>query len=124
MKKVSGGGLPVEIWSRFMRDAHQGVPPTGLPLGDWRGLEPAPPVPSAPVLTDQTVADVPAPAAAPIQLHTDPADAPAPASPPPRRAAPVRGAPAPPVPPADIPRAGAAPPPRDKNLINRLLGAL
>ena len=25
-KKVTGGGLPVEIWSRFMRAAHQGVP--------------------------------------------------------------------------------------------------
>ncbi len=24
-KKVTGGGLPVEIWSRFMRGAHQGV---------------------------------------------------------------------------------------------------
>ena len=38
-KKVSGGNLPVEIWSRFMKDAHQGVPPTGLPLGDWRGTD-------------------------------------------------------------------------------------
>ena len=25
-KKVSGGNLPVEIWSRFMKEAHQGVP--------------------------------------------------------------------------------------------------
>ena len=25
-KKVSGGNLPVEIWSRFMKAAHQGVP--------------------------------------------------------------------------------------------------
>ena len=33
-KKVSGGNLPVEIWSRFMKAAHQGVPPAGLPLGD------------------------------------------------------------------------------------------
>ena len=30
-KKVTGGGLPVEIWSRFMRDAHQGVPVEPLP---------------------------------------------------------------------------------------------
>ena len=35
-KKVSGGNLPVEIWSRFMKAAHEGVPPTGLPLGAWR----------------------------------------------------------------------------------------
>ncbi|RDV03889.1 transglycosylase domain-containing protein [Undibacter mobilis] len=31
MKKMTGGGLPVEIWSRYMRDAHQGVPVAGLP---------------------------------------------------------------------------------------------
>ena len=30
-KKVTGGSLPVEIWSRFMRDAHQGVPVASLP---------------------------------------------------------------------------------------------
>jgi penicillin-binding protein 1A len=31
MKKATGGGLPVEIWSRVMRSAHQGVPVAGLP---------------------------------------------------------------------------------------------
>ena len=30
-KKTTGGGLPVEIWSRFMRGAHQGVPVAALP---------------------------------------------------------------------------------------------
>ena len=35
-KKVSGGNLPVEIWSRFMRAAHNGVPPQPLPGGIWR----------------------------------------------------------------------------------------
>jgi penicillin-binding protein 1A len=30
-KKVTGGSLPVEIWSRYMRDAHQGVPVAALP---------------------------------------------------------------------------------------------
>jgi len=30
-KHVTGGSLPVEIWSRFMRGAHQGVPVAGLP---------------------------------------------------------------------------------------------
>ena len=38
-KKVSGGNLPVEIWSRFMKAAHQGVPVAGLPLGAWRNAE-------------------------------------------------------------------------------------
>jgi penicillin-binding protein 1A len=30
-KKTTGGGLPVEVWSRFMRVALQGVQPTPLP---------------------------------------------------------------------------------------------
>ncbi len=34
-KKASGGNLPVEIWSRFMRAAHQGIPPQPLPGGLW-----------------------------------------------------------------------------------------
>lgn len=37
-KKVTGGGLPVDIWSRFMRDAHQGVPVAGLPTAPSGGL--------------------------------------------------------------------------------------
>src|SRR6202035_782942 len=38
-KKVSGGNLPVEIWSRFMKAAHEGVPGAGLPLGAERGAD-------------------------------------------------------------------------------------
>jgi penicillin-binding protein 1A len=30
-KKATGGGLPVEVWTRFMRAAHQGVPVAYLP---------------------------------------------------------------------------------------------
>jgi penicillin-binding protein 1A len=30
-RKAVGGGLPVDVWSRFMRAAHQGVAPAGLP---------------------------------------------------------------------------------------------
>nr|AAP58505.1 putative penicillin-binding protein [uncultured Acidobacteriota bacterium] len=37
MKKVTGGSLPVEIWSRFMRTAHQGVPVAALPNGSSGG---------------------------------------------------------------------------------------
>ncbi len=36
-KRASGGNLPVEIWSRFMRAAHQGVPPQPFPGGIWQG---------------------------------------------------------------------------------------
>jgi penicillin-binding protein 1A len=63
-KKATGGGLPVEIWSHFMRPAHQGVPVAALPeldnglsvaailngagSGGWNGAGTAP-VPPAPV---------------------------------------------------------------------------
>jgi penicillin-binding protein 1A len=30
-RKTTGGGLPVEIWSRYMKAAHQGVPVVSLP---------------------------------------------------------------------------------------------
>jgi penicillin-binding protein 1A len=30
-KKATGGGLPVEVWTRFMRTAHQGVPVAVMP---------------------------------------------------------------------------------------------
>jgi len=39
-RKASGGSLPVDIWSRFMRGAHQGVPPQPLPGGIWQDLGP------------------------------------------------------------------------------------
>ena len=30
-KKLTGGGMPVDIWSRFMKQAHQGLPMADLP---------------------------------------------------------------------------------------------
>ena len=57
-KHVTGGSLPVEIWSRFMRSAHQGVPVASLPgassgslLSGFFGNGPAstPPAPVQPV---------------------------------------------------------------------------
>ena len=41
-QKASGGNLPVEIWSRFMKTAHQGVPVAALPSGIWRAAAPEP----------------------------------------------------------------------------------
>ncbi len=35
-KKASGANLPVEIWSRFMREALKGMVVAGLPSGGWR----------------------------------------------------------------------------------------
>src|SRR5436190_8195709 len=31
MRKLTGGGLPVDVWSRFMKVAHQGVAVADLP---------------------------------------------------------------------------------------------
>ncbi len=45
-KKAVGGGLPVEIWSRFMKAAHQGVAPAALPgLAGGVVVQSAPPPP-------------------------------------------------------------------------------
>jgi penicillin-binding protein 1A len=54
-KKTTGGGIPVEIWSKFMKAAHQGVPVVGLPgttgmpltagLTPFGGSRMAPPAP-------------------------------------------------------------------------------
>jgi penicillin-binding protein 1A len=56
-KKAVGGGLPVEVWSRFMRSAHQGVAPTPLPgleNGGWFNQNPQPNLqPPAPIATNR-----------------------------------------------------------------------
>jgi penicillin-binding protein 1A len=37
-RKATGGGLPVEVWTRFMRAAHQGVPVANLPNSQSGGF--------------------------------------------------------------------------------------
>ena len=37
-RKATGGGLPVEVWTRFMKAAHQGVPVASLPNSQAGGL--------------------------------------------------------------------------------------
>jgi penicillin-binding protein 1A len=117
-KKVSGGNLPVDIWSRFMKAAHQGVPVAALPSGVWRNADAPAPEPAPPPPTDAV--------GEPLAIGRS--AEPAPAAPP----APIRRALAPaesdaPVPPASIPNsdnyAPAGPPPRDKSLLNKLFGA-
>jgi penicillin-binding protein 1A len=52
-KKITGGGLPVEVWSRFMKVAHQGVPIADLPgvtAAPAVALFPPAMMPSAPVV--------------------------------------------------------------------------
>ena len=99
MKKITGGNLPVDVWSRFMREALQGAVPSGLPLGEWR--DDAQPAPASPVA-----------AGAPLEIN--------------RAAAP--GAPAGRggafLPPASIPNVARGPAPRDKNILEKLLGQL
>ncbi len=54
MKKVTGSGLPAEVWNRFMRAALAGSTPVPLPATQWErapGLfDPSPPIASAPSL--------------------------------------------------------------------------
>ena len=46
-----------------MKDAHQGVPPSGLPLGDWRGTDPALAEPSPPIFPEAAAGSLDSPAA-------------------------------------------------------------
>jgi penicillin-binding protein 1A len=113
-KKSSGGNLPVEIWSRFMKAALQGVPVAGLPSGEWRN--PEVPTADAPALPPLAAA-----VGAPLTIN--------------RGGEAVLSAPSgripatwnAPVPPAPIPNVGAgasvAPAARDKSLLSKLFGA-
>jgi penicillin-binding protein 1A len=69
-KKATGGGLPVEVWTRFMRAAHQGVPVASLPKSQASGggllsnlFQPASQVSAPPQPTYQPSAQAPAPLA-------------------------------------------------------------
>jgi penicillin-binding protein 1A len=64
-KKTTGGGLPVDVWSRFMKTAHQGVPVAGLP-GFAGGQQVAMPAP-APAPTPPANIPPPRPAEQPIR---------------------------------------------------------
>jgi penicillin-binding protein 1A len=56
MKKVTGSGLPAEIWQKFMRESHGGVPVAGLPGLSWRATASAPVIPATgPILPPATV---------------------------------------------------------------------
>ena len=133
-KKMTGGGLPVEVWSRFMKAAHQGLPMADLPGMAGRSYEPAPQPAPAPVIAPQnplTSMLAPAQGPAPFSREDDmrpliPATPPrppvavAPPAPPalaPARATPPRppqvaAAPSAPPRPAPAPAPRVAPPPR------------
>src|SRR5438552_6874841 len=49
-KKLTGGGMPVDIWSRFMKAAHQGLPMADLPGMAGRTIDLAPQAPAPPAI--------------------------------------------------------------------------
>ncbi|NDA46386.1 MAG: PBP1A family penicillin-binding protein, partial [Alphaproteobacteria bacterium] len=67
-KRVSGGNLPVDIWTRFMREAHRNLPAQPLPLSNmnWRTLTPAPM--SAPNTNPLSAPAAPMAAGAPLDV--------------------------------------------------------
>jgi penicillin-binding protein 1A len=126
-KKVSGGNLPVEVWSRFMKSAHEGVPVAALPLANWRTA--AAPNPLAAFLPPLGLTGG-APAApggrgggrSPVA-----AGAPAATAPQPQPAGRTARAPvfdSAPVPPAPIPNAGGQPGQRTNSFLDKIFGSL
>jgi penicillin-binding protein 1A len=131
-KRVSGGNLPVDIWSRFMKEAHKGLPPQYLPSGTWS--DPArstpPPIPPAEV-APSPMASAPAAAVRPVAQETRPSGAPISINPSGRAFEQAeRRAPASPprsindlLPPAPIGQVKPAPiPQQDRNLLQRMFG--
>ncbi len=124
-KKVSGGNLPVEIWSRFMRAAHEGVPVAGLPVGTWRSANAQNPdaSPSPPLNLTGSQMGTGGRGGRPPQ----PAPPPEAFTPQPRVASPRGARPAEDgglLPPAEIPNGGRSSAPRDKGLLDKLFGTL
>ena len=123
-KKVSGGNLPVEIWSRFMKAAHEGVPVAGLPLGAWRNADAPDASPTPPLnLTGPQLGTggrggrAPQPAPLAPQTFTPQA----------RAIVGPRGASGGVddedlLPPAEIPNGGHGPSAHDKGLLSKLFG--
>jgi penicillin-binding protein 1A len=128
-KKVSGGNLPVEIWSRFMKAAHQGVPVAALPFANWRTAAALNPLGALlPPLDLTGAAQGPIPPSGGRGGGRTPVAVSAPALSAPRRST-ARPGPAPfadeaPVPPAPIPNVGAQPGKRANDFLDRLFGRL
>ncbi|WP_281929233.1 transglycosylase domain-containing protein [Methylocystis iwaonis] len=148
-KKASGGNLPVEIWSRYMGIALRGAPVASLPTGSWRSdaeeviAKPLDeligiftgadhqPAPAPPPRPQRQAPPPPAENRAAEETLSSP-DETATILPPPRaRAARTREIDDL-LPPADVPNAGAAPPPsprrgrspapQEKNIFEQLFG--
>jgi penicillin-binding protein 1A len=68
-RKATGGGLPVEVWTRFMRAAHQGVAIAALPYSQVPG-------PFSNLAQAAAQVSAPSPSTAPASLAPFPATAP------------------------------------------------
>jgi penicillin-binding protein 1A len=113
-RRASGANLPVDIWSRFMREALTGVTPVPLPAGLWRDGQSAVTQPA--VATESNAAPMP-PGRNPAATTT--------AAPPASARSSERTAPNDLLPPAGIPqtqtRAPQAPA-SQKTMMDRLFG--
>jgi penicillin-binding protein 1A len=67
-KHLSGGNLPVEIWSRLMREVHKGVPVAALPSGTWRTTPLPPAAPPGLDMLQSLLPGVPARESAPLPV--------------------------------------------------------
>ncbi|MGA2041836.1 MAG: penicillin-binding protein 1A [Roseiarcus sp.] len=122
-RKVSGGNLPVEIWSRFMKAAHEGVPVAALPSGVWRGADQPAPDGASPASPEAPPAPIPEAAAGqPMTINRGGAAAQNPPAVVRRDIAPAASPGWTPVPPASIPYAGLGEPAHERSLLSRLFG--
>ncbi len=124
-KKVSGGNLPVEVWSRFMKSAHEGVQVAALPGAGWRS--PAAPNPFGSLLPPLGLAgaQAPTPPSGGRGGGRSAVAAGAPLSPAPGgRAASTPVVHDAPVPPAPIPNAGSQPGQRTNSFLDKIFGRL
>jgi penicillin-binding protein 1A len=59
MKKVTGSGLPAEIWQKFMKESHASVPVAGLPGLSWRATASVAQPATGPILPPANVGTIP-----------------------------------------------------------------
>jgi penicillin-binding protein 1A len=123
-KKTSGGNLPVEIWSRFMKAALQGATPAGLPSGVWKPenpLDAPPPTPPADIAAAPTQSDASRGGQPMVINRAAEAAAAANGQVPPGSTIPVRSNAL--LPPAPIPNVGdQAAPRKEKTFLDKLFG--
>ena len=69
-KRVSGGNLPVDVWTRFMREAHRNLPAQPLPLSNlnWRTLAPVANSAQQPAFAPESAPAAPMAAGAPLDV--------------------------------------------------------